>query len=362
MGLLGGGQLARMLALKGHEMGLSMRVLCPSADEPGARVAIHVAGDPNREADVLRFAKGVDVLALESEFHSGEMLERVHTVSGTPLRPAPLLIRQLQDRLPQKSLLQSFGVPTAEFLPVSTSGELKTAAKHFGGRFVLKKRHGGYDGYGTFVMKTAKDLTNPRVDFVKDRFIAEAFVPFKRELALQVARNPRGQTVFFPLVETHQVDNRLDWLRGPVAHPKLTALKQRISLFLKKIDYVGLIAFELFDTGRELLVNEIAPRVHNSGHASLEALNIDQFSQHLRAILDLDLIEPAPLAKGFAMVNLIGAGADTPTFPANLTGHLHWYGKRESRAGRKMGHLTLCGPSADACLKQLLRERKGFKL
>lgn len=362
VGLLGGGQLARMLVLKGHEMGLSMHVLCPSATEPAAQVARHhVAGDPHREEDVIAFAKTVDVLTLESEFHSGAMLAGAEA-AGAKILPTPAVIGQLQDRLPQKTLLQKFNVATAPFLAVSSRSELDAAAAHFKNRFVLKKRHGGYDGYGTFVMKKAADLTNPKIDFAKDSFIAEAFVPFRRELALQVARNPRGHVEFFPLVETRQVDNRLDWLRGPVRHPKLASLKKSLRVFLKRTDYVGVIAFELFDTGRELLVNEIAPRVHNSGHASLEALSVDQFTQHLRAILDLDLATPEPLAKGFALVNLIGAGGGRPSFPSKLSGHLHWYGKSESRAGRKMGHVTLCGPSAEHCLRQLLRERKGFKL
>lgn len=349
-----------MLALKAHEMGLVPYVLCPRADEPAAQVAIHVTGDPNLEADVARFAAQVDLITLESEFHSGEMLGRAQG-AGTRILPSPLVIRELQDRLPQKTLLENFDVPTAPFVAVSNFEDLLAVSKHLP-RFVLKKRQGGYDGYGTFVIKSPKDLANPKIDFAKDLFIAEAFIPFKRELAIQVARNPRGQIAFFPLVETRQVDNRLDWLRGPIRHPKLNALKKRIAVFLKKTNYVGVIAFELFDTGRELLVNEIAPRVHNSGHYTLEALSVDQFTQHLRAVLDLDLEEPRPLSKGFALVNLIGAGAAAPEFPAKSSGHLHWYGKRESRAGRKMGHATLAGPSMDRALQTLLRERKGFKL
>lgn len=364
VGVLGGGQLARMLVLKGHEMGLTMKVLCKSKHDPAAQVTAHATiGDPDDEKDVAAFAAECDVVTLESEFHSGEMLARASAASGTPFRPDPGIIRRLQDRLPQKEALVEHGVPTAPFLSIVNHEDLQIAIDEFQDGFVLKKRTGGYDGYGTVIVRKDADLEAARgADLARARWIAEAFVPFKRELAVQIARGTDGRTVVFPLVETKQVDHRLDWLRGPVKHPNFAALSKRLVRFVREIDYVGVIAFELFDTGKNLLVNEIAPRVHNSGHASLEALTVDQFTQHLRAILGHALETPKPLTKGFAMTNLIGAGAEKPAAPAKIAGHLHWYGKSESRRGRKMGHLTLTGVSADACLRQVLKERKGFSL
>lgn len=365
IGVLGGGQLARMLILKGHEMGLTMKVLCKSKNEPAAQVTSHVfEGDPDRLEDVIAFAKSVDIVTLESEFHAGDMLaEAQNAVKSARFLPQPAVVRRLQDRLSQKEALLEAGVPTAPFISVRGHEDLDVALREFKHKFVLKKRHGGYDGYGTIIVRSRDDLNRARTtDLVETAWIAERFIPFKRELAVQIARNPQGRTVLFPLVETHQVDSRLDWLRGPVKHPKFAALSKKLIQFVEKIDYVGVIAFELFDTGRDLLVNEIAPRVHNSGHASLEALTVDQFTQHLRAIAGLDLATPEPVTKGFAMVNLIGGGANAAAFPPRLEGHLHWYGKTDSRKGRKMGHLTGTGSSADTCLKRLLKERKGFSL
>lgn len=365
VGVLGGGQLARMLVLKGHEMGLTMKVLCKAPSDPAAQVTSHVQiGNPDHLEDVIAFAKTVDVVTLESEFHAGDMLAQAqNTAKGTRFSPSPGVIRRLQDRLTQKEALLEHGVPTAPFVSVRGHEDLDVAVKEFKQSFVLKKRQGGYDGYGTLIVRSKADLARARKnDLGETAWIAEAFVPFKRELAVQIARSTTGKTVLFPLVETHQVDHRLDWLRGPIKHPKFASLAKKLTAFVDDLDYVGVIAFELFDTGRDLLVNEIAPRVHNSGHASLEALTVDQFTQHLRAILGLGLETPKPVTKGFAMVNLIGAGSTAPEGPAKLSGHLHWYGKTESRAGRKMGHLTWIGSSTDEGLKHLLKERKGFAL
>ncbi|MBX2987028.1 MAG: 5-(carboxyamino)imidazole ribonucleotide synthase [Bdellovibrionaceae bacterium] len=365
VGLLGGGQLARMLAQKAQEMGLSVRVLCPAADEPAARVSSGwVAGRCHDSRDLENFLGQVDLATVESEFHSAELLREASEKTGTPIWPSPAVLGQLQDRWPQKQLLRDHKVPTADFIAVNKADDLLEAAELFDNRFVLKKRQGGYDGYGTFVVRERADLDKVFADLDprQQPCIAERFIPFKRELALVAARNRRGQFVTLPLVQTHQVANRLDWLRGPVKHPALTALTKKLKSFLNKIDYTGVIAFELFDTGRELLVNEIAPRVHNSGHASLEALDVDQFTLHWRALLDLDLQTPEPLTAGFSMVNLIGAGGETPQAPARLSGHLHWYGKEDSRAGRKMGHVTYLGSKSDDGLKRAVKERKGFKL
>lgn len=362
VGLLGGGQLARMLVLKGHEMGLTMKVLCKSPADPAAQVTPHVTlGDPDLAADVTAFARTVDVVTLESEFHAGAMLEQAHVSSRTPFHPSPAAIARLQDRLPQKELLVRHGLPTAPFLAVGSAADVESARAKFPRGFVLKKRQHGYDGYGTFIVRTEKDLAQARAFDVRGTpFIAEGFVKFKRELAVQAARGVDGRVVFFPMVETKQVDRRLDSLTGPVSHRGLPALKTKIAKFLRALDYVGVIAFELFETPQGLLVNEIAPRVHNSGHASLEALSVDQFTQHLRAVCGLRLHEPRVLGRGFAMVNLIGDGGAAAS-PTGLQGHLHWYGKTENRKGRKMGHLTVAGVDPRAGLRLALKERKGFK-
>lgn len=365
VGLLGGGQLARMLALKAFEMGLEPHVLCPKKSEPAAQVAaVWMEGSPDSLEDVARFAATVDILTIESEFHSGSMLAEAAKRTSKPLFPSPESVTLWQDRAQQKAALVAAKVPTSPFAVITSSAEAQAFFKKHPGGVVFKKRQGGYDGYGTFIARNAKQLTEclTRLDFAKDGFIAEAFIPFKRELAVVFARNSRGQLATLPLVQTHQVDHRLDWLVGPVRHKGLSDLAKSVARLLKKQNYVGAIAFELFDTGRELLVNEVAPRVHNSGHYSLEALSADQFTLHLKAILNEDLSDPEVLSRSFALVNLIGAGAAEPQAPTRRRGHLHWYGKSESRKGRKMGHVTWVGDDAEQGLRLLLKERKGFQL
>lgn len=365
LGILGGGQLARMLCLKGHELGLSMHVLSRSAKDPAAQVATQWhGGNPDHAKDVEKFAREVSLVTIESEFHAGDMLAVVQKKTGTPMFPSPSVIRRLQDRLPQKESLQNAGVPTADFMAIHGRDDLELAAKHFRHRFVLKKRMGGYDGYGTFMVRSPKELARWRehLDLATDGFIAEQLIDFRRELAVVMARNSQGQIVSLPFVETCQVDHRLDWLRGPITVRSGTGFLQKLHRYLKEIDYVGTIAFELFDTGHGLIVNEIAPRVHNSGHASLEALTCDQFTLHLKAGLGDQLPQPALVSPQFAMVNLIGQGADQAQASRQTTCHLHWYGKHESRKGRKMGHLTWVGRNAKSGLALLTKERKGFKL
>lgn len=365
VGLLGGGQLARMLVVKGQQMGLTMKVLCANKDEPAAQVTPHVVlGDPNDPKDVLAFAEGVDLLTFESEFFPGEMLAKVAEQTSARIFPSPRVLTQLQDRLTQKAALMDFKVPTAPFMRLETADDLFLATEAFEHRFVLKKRTGGYDGYGTIIVKSESDLEKAFgiLEPSKDLWIAEAFVPFQRELAVQLARNRNGDVTIFPMVETQQVDQRLDWLTGPVQKTNFAPFLKNLASFIKKINYVGVIAFELFETKGQLLVNEIAPRVHNSGHATLESCTVDQFTQHLRAILNLKLQKPVSISKGFALVNLIGQGGSSPHFPESLNCHFHWYGKQECRQGRKMGHLTATGDSSRKCLQLLLRERKGFQL
>ncbi|HRO66758.1 MAG TPA: ATP-grasp domain-containing protein, partial [Pseudobdellovibrionaceae bacterium] len=276
IGLLGGGQLARMLALKGQELGLEMHVLSAQASDPAAQVTRHWhQGSPDRAEDLAAFFKSVDVVTVESEFHEAALLAEAEKTSGTKLFPSAANLGSLQDRLPQKELLKNSGLRTAPFLAVDSWADMDRAFAAFEGEFVLKKRRGGYDGYGTFIVRSKKDLERLKITFdpTLSPCIAEAFVPFRRELAVIAARNPQGEITLLPMVETHQVDSRLDWLKGPVRHGGLRALQKGLGKFLEKLDYVGVIAFELFETQDRLLwINEVAPRVHNSGHYSLEAV------------------------------------------------------------------------------------------
>jgi 5-(carboxyamino)imidazole ribonucleotide synthase len=356
VGILGGGQLARMLAQSAQQMGFEVHVLCPDAMEPAAQVTrFHHQGSPSSPRDLASLLKSVDAVTFESEFLDMDVLAQA-TREGLRVFPEPSLMQILQDRRTQKDLLEKFKIPTAPFRRIDFPHELSEARKMFPAGFVLKKARGGYDGYGTFYARRESDLDLLARDFPGPS-IAEKLIRFQRELAV-VAVCGEKDFCFLPLVESKQTQSRCDWVKGPVAHKAWPKMAKSIQKMLKKIGYRGVIAFELFDTGRELLVNEIAPRVHNSGHYSMQALSKSQFDLHWEAGLGLRFQEPTLSTKAFVMTNLIGESTSSFRIPEGLTGKLHWYGKKDNRPGRKMGHLNYVGASAETLLRKALQERK----
>ncbi len=324
--------------------------------DPAAQVTnFWIKGDPNKVSDLRKIFKACKIATVESEFFDSVALKKVGKIF-----PQPQLLGVLQDRLSQKVLLQKLSVPTADFIAVSSHFDAEMAAQEFGFPLVIKKRRFGYDGYGTFICRNKKDLLALARE--KYGYIAEAFVPFKRELAVSFVRSTSGEIISLPLVETCQRNSICHWVMGPVTHPKAYETLKALKSFVQKTNYVGIIAFELFDTGKELLVNEIAPRVHNSGHYSLDALEIDQFEYHLRAITGQPLPDPVPLAGGFAMVNLLGGGKVRPQWILPENGQLHWYGKSENRKGRKMGHINYLAKSPKLALKLALNAAKKISI
>ncbi len=363
IGILGGGQLARMLCLRGWELGHSMKVLSEHESDPAAQVTRYWhQGSPNRPDDLRAFAREVDVLTFESEFFEARLLQKLS--ADTPelqIHPSPQAMGTLQDRWPQKEALVTAGLPTAPFMLVSSADDFLAAKKNFPKGFVLKKRTHGYDGYGTHVFRQAR-RAEWQTAWANELWIAESFVPFQRELALLYTRSTNGSFVSFPLVESLQREHRCDWVVGPLRHKRLRAFSKKVQTFLQRLNYCGTIAFELFDTGTELLVNEVAPRVHNSGHYTQNACYKDQFHYHLLAITGEKLLPVRLLTPAFCMVNLIGNGRSNLQFPTGHESYLHWYGKAESRRGRKMGHLNLLGTKAEALRAQGLRERRAVKI
>ena len=365
IGILGGGQLARLLVLQAHRLGLDSHVLSQQDDDPAAQVTKNWhQGDTNNLKDLTEFCKNMDLVTFESEFIPAQVLKNLDKNFSKKLFPEAGLLKLLQDRLSQKNLLLENKIPTSPFVILNSADDLKDAFDLFKTGVVVKTRLGGYDGKGTFLLRSRKDVDQflKKTNISNHNFIAEKLIPFRREVALQVARRPSGQILFLPLVEIHQVDNRLDWLAGPTRHPQLSALQRKISAFLKKINYVGLIAFELFDEKGQLIVNEIAPRVHNSGHYSTDALNLDQFSLHLLAGLDQEFTKLEFNSKYFAMTNLLGAGSAEVHLTGPITGQLHWYGKTKNTLGRKLGHITYLGTSPAPLARKALAERKRMKL
>lgn len=368
LGILGGGQLARMLALAAYPYGITPHIFAAHREEPAAQVAPEFFAGKADDAEALKaFLKSCDVVTFESEFLNADLLERLSLSEKIPLFPRPALMGQLQDRLSQKQLLEKYKIPTAPYGKIDQWTDIE-ALIDLGREIVVKQRRFGYDGYGTFFVdtKSGQKSWDEIRQKTKEGFIGEKKISFRRELALLLARDRHGTIIDFPLVESKQTNARCDWVMGPIKHSKELALRKKLKTFLTKENYVGVMAFELFDDGKQLLVNEIAPRVHNSGHYSQEALTLSQFQAHVLAVAGYRLTPPQVLAP-FAMANLLGESEQTPHWSDQLwttsaPGQLHWYGKQSNRAHRKMGHLNALGKTPKAALKTALAARRKVQL
>lgn len=366
LGILGGGQLARMLALSAHKMGLQPHVLSENSLDPAQQVTrFNHVGSLKDLKVVQNFLQQVDIATFESEFLDGSLLLQAQNKTKTPIFPNVSTMELLQDRLTQKQNLDLFKIQTAPWLAINTAREAMNAANELRLPLVFKKRRFGYDGYGTFVIKTQSQLTSfTKKQFPSEHgFIAEKWIPFRRELACVFARNLSGETSHYPLVESFQKKSRCFWVRGPIQHKKFSSLARQFEVLLKKMKYIGVIGVELFETKSGLLVNELAPRVHNSAHYTMTAFSVSQFDLHIKALLNQSVKIPPMNAKAFAMVNLLGGSSANKT-KWNLDSEidLHWYGKLDNRKGRKMGHINTLGATPQAALTNALKNLKRIRL
>jgi len=365
IGFLGGGQLARMCLLEAHKLGLETHVFCSALNEPATQVTRHTqVGSFKNKLELQSFCQQMDYVSFESEFVSVEALLELENKFPNKIFPKPSLMLRFQNRLEQKRTLQEFKIPTSPFLEVKKPEDLDRAWNDLKGPFVLKKTFGGYDGYGTFFAKKLSDLEGMSHQVLNSDvgFMAEKFVPFRRELAVILVRNRQGHLIDLPLVETFQTEGRCDWVQGPTKHSAWPRVLKRLKNMLHQLDYVGAMGVEFFDTGKELLVNEIAPRVHNSGHYSQDALFESQFLLHVKAGLNFQLQTPQILTPAFAMVNLLGESDGPVEIPRDLQGQVHLYGKAVNHPKRKMGHINYVGKKQKDLLKLALKERKRCRL
>lgn len=363
LGLLGGGQLARMLAQAGTAMGLEVHVFSSSQDDPAAQVVSHWHQGEMTDFKALKsFFTDMDFITIESEFINEKIVSQVELATGKHITPSLEHVALFSDRLSQKLWLTKMKIPTAAFMHPQNENELVQFFKQNKKGIVLKKRRLGYDGYGTFILKSSNELKkwiNKNKNLTD--FIAEAFVPFKKELAIQFATNNFGECMIYPLVEWQAWEAKCLWVKGPIKNLKAVQLSKKIVKALKNLRYSGAIAFELFEGRSGLLVNEVAPRVHNSAHHTIESCEISQFQGHLMAVLNTHLPKYSkPLTKGFAMHNLIGIHPSNIDMNKLAHAHWHWYGKKEARPGRKMGHVTIAANSAEKSLTPLLKMSKLF--
>jgi len=346
IGILGGGQLGYMLALAGYPLDLHFRFLDPSPQAPVGRIAPRVTAEYTDYEALDKFAHGLALVTYEFENVPVEAAR--HLARHVPVYPPPQALEAAQDRLNEKTLFQELGIPTTEFVAVNSRAELDVAVRKLGLPSVLKTRRLGYDGKGQWVLRTQEDVAALGKNFPSTPLILEKFVSFVRELSILAVRGRSGETAFYPLVENHHRSGILRLSLAPA--PQLTEALQREAesasrRILEALAYVGVLAVELFECGGHLLANEIAPRVHNSGHWSIEGAVASQFENHLRAVVGLPLGETRTLGYS-AMLNLIGEVPEPVELLAVPDAHLHLYGKA-LRPGRKVGHVTLRAESAE---------------
>jgi 5-(carboxyamino)imidazole ribonucleotide synthase len=338
VGIIGAGQLGRMLALAAYPLGIHCRFLDTSADSPGGQIApIRVAALDDAAA-VAALAREVDVLTFDIENVSVAVLEAA--VPIVPVRPGPDIVALGQDRLAEKRLFAALGMPTAPHVAVDSAADLAAASGTLGWPIVLKARRLGYDGRGQRIARDDAGLRKAWDELGRPPALAEGWVAFERELSLIAARGADDEIRFYPLTENRHRDGQLDVSIAPYADAALQAQAESwMSAMLRQHAYRGVLTIEFFLTPDGLVANEIAPRVHNSGHWTIEGAETSQFENHLRAILGLPL--GATHARGVvAMKNLIGRMPSRAELLAIDGLHLHDYGK-EARPGRKLGHFTL---------------------
>ena len=362
LGILGGGQLGRMTLQAASTLGISVVIGDGKPGSPAGRMAqgeVIFNGGWDDDAAIAEIARLAPVITLENEFVDAGVLEKLERAGATVL-PSPDCVRTVQDKFKQKSAMLDFGAPVPEFRAVNDPEDLQAIGDELGWPIVLKAKRDGYDGYGNRKLDSASEAgaACESLGWPDRELFVEQFVPFERELAVIIVRGLDGQIITYPVVETRQ-DPELHICRVVIAPANISAeLSDHVAgvarTAVESVGGTGTFGVELFQLkdGR-VLVNELAPRPHNSGHYSIEGCVTSQFENHVRAVLGLPMGDPSLREGAAVMVNLLGHGGDMPdhaqyTAALSVPGiHLHNYGKDESRFGRKMGHITACGPSAD---------------
>lgn len=338
IGIIGGGQLAKMMILAGYPMGQEFVVLDPATDAAAGRVARQIIGaydDPEKLAELAEVA---DVVTFDFENVPAAAVQQL--AGQVPVYPGAEALATAQDRVAEKTLFTKLGIPTPAFRNIDTQADLEQAVSDLGLPAVLKTRRLGYDGKGQYVLKHRDDIPPAWAALSGHPAILEQFVDFNREVSIIAVRSRQGDIAYYPLVENIHRNGILRLSKAPYQDPELQKEAEAvIRPLLTELNYVGVLALELFVKGRQLLANEMAPRVHNTGHWTIEGASVSQFENHLRAITGLPL--GTTEAHSFAaMINFISTLPPAEKI-LNIPGcHFHDYGKKP-RPGRKLGHATL---------------------
>lgn len=375
VGIIGGGQLGKMIALEAKRMALKICVLDPSSSCPASSVSDElIVADFKDEQAIKKLANISDVITYEIELAGSEVLIELASKKAHLVNPSPETLRIIQDKYKQKSFLKENNLKVPAFSFVNSEKQLFELCEDYGYPVILKTREYSYDGRGNYLIRSKGEVSRALRKFggEESKLMLEKFVKFKQEISIIVARNRSGQIASFPVVENVHKDHILDMTIAParVSHEVTTKAKKMAEQALSALNGAGVFGIEMFVTHDDkVLINEIAPRPHNSGHYSLEACSISQFEQHLRAILDLPLSEPRLLSP-VIMVNVLG--------PRNYVGPyvigglrklfsipgltLHIYGKEISKPKRKLGHFTLMGKSIEETLLKVNLAKKTIKV
>lgn len=368
IGFLGGGQLARMSALAAYKLGFNIAVFESTADSPaGMLTKFDFPGSIYDDQRLKEFAEVCDIITLENEFIDPSRLELLKSF-GKNVFPSPHTISLIQDKLIQKQTFRSNGLPVPDFVEVTGSSTFDSLSANLGPEFLLKSRKMGYDGYGNHFVKNSDDLVEGlnKLKSRHDNIMAEAKIEFVKELAVMIAINKTG-TAIYPVVETIQENHICKLVIAPADISSETRQKVETIAFeaVKSVDGKGIFGIEMFLTANEdIFINEIAPRPHNSGHYTIEGCVTSQFENHVRAVLDLPLGNTSLVDNCSVMINTLGRNPGVGrifNYSEVLVEpevHLHFYGKSESRKGRKMGHMTMNGKNVNNVISTLERLEK----
>ena len=346
IGVLGGGQLGRMLALAGSPLGLEFVFYDHNPQACAGHVGKLVVGEFDDKAQLRAFAHQVDLVTVEFENIPLAALEYI--AQFVPVYPGPLAVSAAQDRLDEKQLFESLGIPTPESYAVEDAESLAGIARRHGDALIVKSRRFGYDGKGQLLLDSPELATKAWTALGGVPLIAEQRMQFKREVSIIAARNRSGDVCFYPLTENVHEQGILRRSQVSLHDPLQSKAEEYIKRVMKELNYVGVLAFEFFDSDGRLVANEIAPRVHNSGHWTIEGAATSQFENHLRAILDWPLGDTGVRAR-CVMYNIIGEKPDIKMLLKVPDAHVHFYGKTP-RPGRKLGHVTLWGSTEENAL------------
>lgn len=366
IGILGGGQLARMTANAAYKLGLKIAILDPEPDSPAQQTtSLNVVGSLNDMRSLEKLAEISDLITLENEFVDAPLLEHLES-KGVTVYPTAQTVGLVQDKLLQKQLLQANGIGVTPFTAVSSSENILEAAENLGWPIVLKARRNGYDGRGNALVEGPDDVLPAwrKLRGEEQGMMVEGYVEFRKELAVMVVRSTKGESVVYPVVETVQKDHICHIVKAPAEVDSETSKKasEIAKRAIEAFDGVGIFGIEMFLLlDNRVLVNELAPRPHNSGHYTIEACVTSQFENHLRAILGYPLGSSSMVLPAAVMVNLLGDSSGVPTVRGMEKAlaipevNLHIYGKKLTRPSRKMGHITVLGESMEEALEKAVK-------